>query len=569
MPTSTTHAHRRPRPGPLRLLLVAGLVAVITAVAFVTLLVLEAERAAAALLLLVPAADAAMRIPGRARYFVRHIGLAATSHLLVAVWAAGVIAVLAGGIGSTASLRIAALVAAGATVLAGVERVVWARFPNELASHRLVAGSRTPRLGLMAVLTLATLGGQLAATGLIIGSARPSLVEASLVATAMAYGIRAAAVMLLATRRVLTGDAALRPVIGAGVLSYAPETLVHFSGSIQTLYQLDQWMPLVLASGQRCLLVVRELPVFHEASGRWDVPVVFVGEFPDLDLVVVPSVRLALYVNTGTKNNQLVRFDDLTHVQLHHGDSDKPTSSSKTMRLYDHHVVAGPAAVERLRRGGAAGPDSISMVGRPQALAIEPGPLGHQRPVVVYAPTWEGFHVDTPLSSLSAMGLALVERIPSGIDVVFRPHPLTGTVDRRLRSEVAAIRGAALRRDGGRFVEPNSVPVAATLAEADVLITDVSSVLVDFLTADRPALVTNVTGLIEPEFCERYPSTAWAGILTPDLERLAELLTDALGPDTRAPRRRESRAHLLGGFADPVARFHEVLSSLGRDLPKR
>ncbi|GAA2867842.1 hypothetical protein GCM10020220_066530 [Nonomuraea rubra] len=47
--------------------------------------------------------------------------------------------------------------------------------------------------------------------------------------------------------------------------------------------------------------------------------------------------------------------------------------------------------------------------------------------------------------------------------------------------------------------------------DCDLLISDISSVVADFLASEKPYAVTNVAGLPERAFHERYPSTEAGG----------------------------------------------------------
>jgi CDP-Glycerol:Poly(glycerophosphate) glycerophosphotransferase len=552
---------RRPRPGPVARIALLGAAGAGSGVAFALLLAFSLERVAAVVLVALPVLGFVIwRVPAGG-YLDRHIGAQPASHALVGLWAIGVAAI---GAGAPVVPRVAAGIAAVSIGAVVIGAVVWARHPAELAAHGFDE-DQPPRRDLAAstgVLSTLVGLGEAAVSSLIAVAAPTGAVTVAIVATACVYAAWVSIVLRSAYARVRVGDDHLRPVIAASVAAHGPEILVHFSGALRTLYQLEQWMPPLVAAGRRVLLVVREEETFREVAGRWPVPVVFIGDFPDLDLVVTPSTRLAMYVNTGTKNNQLVRFGSITHVQLHHGDSDKPPSSSKPMRLYDHHVVAGSAAYERLLGAGiVSSPDAVSIVGRPQTDGLVQGPLDHGGRTVLYAPTWEGYHLDSALSSIAVAGYELVRIAPADIDLVVRPHPLTGSVDRRLAGVVSSIRDAlSVRR--GRFVDPGRESLGDSLNAADVLIADVSSVLVDFLAVDRPAIVIDVEGIGEDALHERYPSTSWSAVIGPDLAGLDGALADAFGADARCGARAEARSRLLAHIGSAGGRFAEVIGEL-------
>lgn len=542
----------------MRALGLAATIVALAAAAFWGAVVTDRTEIAAGVAIAVPTIGIAILWGPWRDYVGRHVGLGAASHLLVLMWGLAMIAVL--GDSTAVGVRAMAVACGAAGLATVVDLVASARFPAELAwhdadGHVLIGrgGQAGVRPGLTVVFAAAVLAGALVA---VWGAGDGTI--AVLGVTTVIYAAVATWVMVRTARLIVSGDSAHRGAIARALESHAARFVMHFSGSIQTIYQLDQWMDLLERAG-RCVLVVREMPVFERVKGRYGVPVAYVREFADLDLVVASGARVACYVNTATKNNHLVRFSEVVHVQLHHGDSDKPVSSSKVMRLYDRHVVAGPAAVERLAGAGIE-PADVLMTGRPQTMAIAPGPTGNDVPTVVYAPTWEGSHADTKVSSVVSMGTAIVDAVPDGWRVVVRPHPLTGTHDRSARGALGRLKAAVDGR-GGRWVDPGTEPLQATLGSADVLVTDVSSVLVDFLVADRPAIVTDPAGVGEDEVHRRFPSTSWAEVLT-DPAQLPIVIERALGGDGGASRRAAARTRLLGDVSDPVATFLTTLRDL-------
>jgi hypothetical protein len=509
-------------------------------------------------------------------YVERHVGSVATAHVLTALFAmATAIALVTLG-DATGPVVLCVVIAAVAAVTSAVERVIWARYPTRLAAAGLPRSqlffgrfawfdrSSQPFRRLEDTLATLVLLAETAVSMTLILDVGGSAPLVTLVGLAIVYVGWSASGWMVCFRRAARGEASLRPVLASDIIDLSPQILVHFSGSIHTLYQLDQWLPLVVSSGIPCLLIARELPTFHAMNSRYDVPTVLIGEFPDLDLVVPPSARLALYVNTGTANNHLIRFDQLIHAQIHHGDSDKQPSSGKTMRLYDLHLVAGPAAVDRLDNAGILSDRRAAIVvGRPMTDALAQASPGDRGRTVLYAPTWEGFHLDSALSSVGALAEIIATAIPSDVHLVVRPHPLTGTIDRDLKRSLAKLRRLVDGRgESGRWIEPSQGPsVVQLMQDAQVLICDVSSVLVDFLAADRPAIVSD-TGHLGNDLVTAYPSTAWAYRLDGDGANLSAVLADTFGEDRNRVQRAEMRERMLGYIGHAEDRFHEVLATL-------
>ncbi|WP_432039196.1 hypothetical protein [Streptomyces cucumeris] len=108
--------------------------------------------------------------------------------------------------------------------------------------------------------------------------------------------------------------------------------------------------------------------------------------------------------------------------------------------------------------------------------------------------------------------------------------------------------------------------------QADVLISDVSSVVSDYLTSEKPYAVANTSGMSEEEFRAGFPTVRAATILTPDGSGVAELLAAVRNPeqDTLAAARAELKVHLLGPSDPPsLVRFNQASLDLCAEADRR
>ncbi|MFD4775949.1 hypothetical protein ACFWNU_19210, partial [Streptomyces sp. NPDC058427] len=101
--------------------------------------------------------------------------------------------------------------------------------------------------------------------------------------------------------------------------------------------------------------------------------------------------------------------------------------------------------------------------------------------------------------------------------------------------------------------------------EADLLISDVSSVVTDYLASAKPYAVANTSDMTEELFREAFPTVRAATILTPDAAAVAALVDSVRRPAEDGPA--EARAALklrLLGPSDPPSqvRFAEAALSL-------
>ncbi|TSB17757.1 hypothetical protein OG422_09675 [Streptomyces sp. NBC_01525] len=101
--------------------------------------------------------------------------------------------------------------------------------------------------------------------------------------------------------------------------------------------------------------------------------------------------------------------------------------------------------------------------------------------------------------------------------------------------------------------------------EADVLISDVSSVVSDYLTSEKPYAVANTSGMTEEEFRTHFPTVRASAILTPEADGVTGLLESVRNPelDTLAAERAALKEHLLGPSDPPSSvRFNQAALGL-------
>jgi hypothetical protein len=362
-------------------------------------------------------------------------------------------------------------------------------------------------------------------------------------------------------------QAQFHAAVEAAVETLAPRLMLYFSGTADSSYQLTMWLSTLERLGEPSVVVLRER-VHMRQLPETSVPVVCVPAATDFMAFGWRSIRVAAYVANVGKNIHMLRERGVRHVFIGHGDSDKTGSFSPFSKVYSEIWVAGPAGRERyLRARVGIRDDEIVEVGRPQLVGMERGrPIGSDDPMVVlYAPTWEGWPGDPPHSSLANAG----ERIIAGllatpkVRVVYKPHPLTGTVSPAARAgndRVIAMLGAA---GGDHTVVTGSSPsLYECFNQADVLVGDISSVVTEFLASEKPYLMANLHDLPDEQFRTEFASAAGAYLLRPDGAGVeAALAAIRAGDPLRADRVR-TRRHLLGdGEPGDIRPFEQAIDA--------
>ena len=305
-------------------------------------------------------------------------------------------------------------------------------------------------------------------------------------------------------------------------------------------------------------------------------PVIYAptGDCRAIRAMLPETVRAALYVYSRD-NGVFRKFRHITHVWLHHGDSDKEACLRRKSAAYDVLAVAGQAAIDRYAAHGVQIPsEKFKIIGRPQIENIETATASIStvdKPVVLYAPTWYAADYENNHSSLP-IGTAIVSALLArNATVIFRPHP----ANRKLPEAAAAIAAIhkLLRADAEATSRPHRWGAAADAAfaelanAADAMVADVSGVVTDFMQSLKPfAMVT--TGDKTDTFRARFPSSRSAYVIEWDLSTLDDALDAMLGDDPLAPIRVERRKYYLGGYENAASAraFVSYLQSLTADL---
>ncbi|HSV37909.1 MAG TPA: CDP-glycerol glycerophosphotransferase family protein, partial [Nocardioidaceae bacterium] len=269
--------------------------------------------------------------------------------------------------------------------------------------------------------------------------------------------------------------------------------IAYFADDPTRTYQLVQWLDVleILHGNHPVGIVVRDTESAVLLRSRTTVPVFAAPTFPELTALYAElKAKVVLYCNNSMLNFQSLIDGRLLHVHINHGESDKQSMASNNAKAYDRVFVAGEAAVQR-HAAGLLEFDTTRLVriGRPQ-LDLRRAPLlvASARRTVLYAPTWEGDAEYNDYTSVDTMGAKIVRSILSVPDVrlIYMPHPkvttsFTPAVREGHREILAQIAAAAGREPDAGHTEILDGDILAVMPDCDAMVTDVSSVGLDWL----------------------------------------------------------------------------------------
>ncbi len=355
-------------------------------------------------------------------------------------------------------------------------------------------------------------------------------------------------------------------------------TVAYFADDPTRTYQLAQWLPVLETLHERhpVGIVVRDPESAVILAARTWLPVFTAPSLTELTALYEElDAKVVLYCNNSVLNFQSLISGRMLHVHINHGESDKQSMASNNAKAYDRVFVAGTAAVQRHTAGLLEfDTDRLVRIGRPQLdlrpeATLAPSP----RRTVLYAPTWEGDAEYNDYTSVDTVGREIVREILAVPDVrlVYKPHPKVVTSRtpwvRSAHHDILGVVGEANLRDpeAGHL----SIPVGdilAILPDCDAMVTDVSSVGLDwlYLRTDRPIFLTdrrNDAELLRQEI----PVSRCADVINDlNVADLAGLITARLQHDEHHLARVAMRHHYFDDLqvGDSTHRFLDAVSEL-------
>jgi hypothetical protein len=312
------------------------------------------------------------------------------------------------------------------------------------------------------------------------------------------------------------------------------EILVHFPDTPSAIYQLAGWLgPLeLLNQTHKVVILCRDSRTAKLLKAKTNLRIITVRRYSTVDSFLARShFKLCFYVNFATQNYQMLRFTNLIHVYLTHGDSDKNVTTSGQIKAYDFVFVPGQASIDRAKKFvpfynaeqkniiiGRLGMGALENALKEQKIKDEPSapwPAQSQKDsrqaqvltspeaqkdsrkqthpdkaeskklTVLYAPTWEGGTVSANYGSVETLGEQIVSN--PNLKIIFRPHPSSGVRLTSYGKEVNRLKQIVLQNGG--IVSANH-SLYDDFLRADLLVTDISSVAIDWLITKKPLIIT-------------------------------------------------------------------------------
>lgn len=262
---------------------------------------------------------------------------------------------------------------------------------------------------------------------------------------------------------------------------------------------LKFWMEYFNLVAQTTLILLRNHDLYQWAKIQYpEFSIVYAKNVTDIDVLFskLLYVRVIYYSsNTGNVLHTL-RFNEVKHIFLGHGDSDKSASAHKFFRVYDEVWVAGQAHIDRFKNAGFdVEKMNFVKVGRPSLREIINTSLvgwnKRKEHSVLYLPTWEGVYEESDYSSvrLSFDIFKIVSKVLPQFSLFTKFHPVTGSRDNELISFDEKLKEKLSGFSIDLNISSKEISVDRLIKKSNIYICDISAVVSECLAADAPIFI--------------------------------------------------------------------------------
>jgi len=276
--------------------------------------------------------------------------------------------------------------------------------------------------------------------------------------------------------------------------------ILHTGEGQHAISHIDLWIPYFIESKVDFLVLTRNMMAFNTISKKYPlVSVAFLKGEKEIESTLSKLIFLkACFYPSNTGNNlHLLKLNDLKHVFLGHGDSDKTASAHKYFRVYDENWVASDAHIDRFRNEGFdfSGLKSVK-VGRPNLLQILENSTDKWRERFdaqinfLYLSTWEGVYSEQNYTSVyMATDFIKLLKDMENIKLRIKLHPRVGSRDLSLLNTSSRLKSFSEENSVDCTVYERDKPVDELIIKSNIFICDISAVVSECLAGNAPIFV--------------------------------------------------------------------------------
>jgi hypothetical protein len=277
--------------------------------------------------------------------------------------------------------------------------------------------------------------------------------------------------------------------------------VLHTGENVTGLSHLDLWIPYFKDAGVLFVVIIRNYALYNTVVAKYpELTILYAKGNKEINsyLSKMPTLRACFYPSNTGSNLHLLKFNNVKHIFIGHGDSDKTASAHKYFRVYDENWVAGEAHIDRFRNEGFDF-DGLKQVkvGRPNLKPILQSSQENWRERfggelrLLYLSTWEGVYVEQNYTSVYIIEdiFKSIKEKEFNIIIQGKLHPFVGRRDLALQdfNQRLTKYSNALELDCKLYEREQ--PVSELIMQSNIFICDISGVVTECLAANAPIFV--------------------------------------------------------------------------------
>jgi len=350
------------------------------------------------------------------------------------------------------------------------------------------------------------------------------------------------------------------------------DIVIYIPSAVDSLYQINQWLQpfYELNKKHKVVILARRISTFSALSSKIILPIFYIQDSSSLkNLYENKKPSVIIYLNNSLKNNQSLLYKKGYHVYVNHGESEKECMSSNQSKSYDYVLTTGQRGIDRYTENLLNfNEKNCLIVGRPQLDHIKPKSINNpnNKKIIMYAPTWEAHHPEMDYCSLEKYGLNIINAIieSTQLILIYKPHPSIGTIRKSVSTVNKKIISIINKNDNAYYFERNNI--IDLFDCTDFAIFDNSSVMIDFLSFNKPGAYVNIRSDIQSnKIKEAYYELDYTA------RNMIDVIIEILLNDTKAKQRKKVKEYYLGEYTtmESTEAFVRTIVDLVKDRNKK
>ena len=270
--------------------------------------------------------------------------------------------------------------------------------------------------------------------------------------------------------------------------------ILHTGEKSGALAHLNIWIPYFEYADVDYIIVCRHLEAYKNTILKYpSLKIIYAKNKSEIDYIFnrFNNIKACFYPSNTGNNIHLLYENNVKHIFIGHGDSDKTASAHKFFRIYDENWVAGEAHIDRFKNANFSDEGLRHIkIGRPNLYEVVNKSKDFWRDRLdnynlLYLPTWEGTYKEQDYSSLSIIkeNIEILNQIDN-LNIQIKLHPFSGNREKEFLNLEKELKNS----DSCTVIDKMQT-VNESISESNIFICDISAVVSECLAGNAPIFI--------------------------------------------------------------------------------